>query len=302
MDGEVDSASIPKDSFDQAISGGVQNAELTEEMRKKGIKLHTIRDPSTFWLGFNMEDPVVGDNKPLRRAMSLAIDREDYVDLLLNGRGEPAHGLFPPVFEGVYNEDLKSPHTKYDPDRARELLKRAREVHGGELPTLELYMPGTDPTSRQHGTFLSRAWENIGLDVRTEHMDWPTFQRTVDNKSAQIFQMGWLADFPDPENFLMLYYGPNEAPGPNHTNYKNEEFDKLYRRMKSMPKGPERVELAQRMEQMVVEDMPNAFINHRIGFALRYDWLKNYKLPVWASGTYKYQKIDTELRRERVGR
>ena len=301
MDGKIDSASIPKDSFDQAISGGVQNAELSPQMKEKGVSLHTIRDPSTFWLGFNMEDPVVGENLPLRRAMSLAIDREDYIDLLRNGRGEPAHGFFPPAFE-VYNEDLESPYTQHDPEKAKELLKKAREVHGGELPTLELYVPGTDPTMRQHGTFLRRAWENIGLKVSTQHMDWPTFQRTVDNKSAQIFMMGWLADFPDPENFLFLYYGPNEAPGPNNTNYKNEEFDKLYKKAKSMPAGPERIELARRMEQMIVNDVPNVFLYHPIGFALRYDWLKNYKLPVWATGTYKYQKVDMDLRRERVGR
>jgi ABC-type transport system substrate-binding protein len=296
--GELDIGGIPKDNFDTAIS---PNRELTPELQAKGIVLEIYDDPATFWYGLNMEDPVVGKNLPLRQAMNLAIDRQEYLKLFLNNRGTPARGVLPPMLSG-YDPDLNSPYTVYDPDLAREKVKEAEKVHGGPLPTIILTMGGTGSTDRQQGEWLKRAYEKVGIKLDVDYMDWPSAQEKVKTKSAQMYAMGWVADIPDAENFMQLFYGPNASPGPNNMNYKNPEADKLYERLSVMENSPERNEIVRQMQQTVVDDLPCVLTVHRVVFLLHYDWLHNYKPHVFGYGLGKYRNVDAELRRERVGR
>lgn len=298
MKGRIGTAGIPKDSFSTAIRG---ERELSEDLKRRGVSLLTQVNPATFWVAVNMADPVVGKNLPLRRALSMAIDREDYIELFLNGRGQPADGPIPPIFE-AHNPDLASPYTRYDPVKAAELVAEARRVHGGPLPRLTLSVGGTDSTMRQMGQYLTRAWEQVGLDVEAEHMDWPSLQRQVDNRSVQLFNMGWLADYPDSQNFMLLYYSKNVTPGPNSSNYVNPEFDELYDRAIRMPESPERTALYRRLEQMVVDDLPQLYTLHSVGYLLKHPWIENYKLNAFATGTFKYQDVNVALRREKAGR
>jgi ABC-type transport system substrate-binding protein len=106
----------------------------------------------------------------------------------------------------------------------------------------------------------------------------------------------WAADYPDAENFLQLLYGPNEAPGTNGANYKNEEYDRLYEKMRTMNDSPERREIVRAMVDIVIKDCPWVFIAHRLSFVLQHSWLKNYKPNDMAPTELKYYKIDTALR------
>lgn len=298
MRGEIDSGGIPKDSYAQAIKSG---RELTDEMKKKGIILQVQDDPTTYWIAFNMTDSVVANNLPLRRAMSMAIDRDDYIDLFLNGRGRPARGPVPPGFDG-YNPDLVSLYTVYDVNKAKQLVDEAIQLHGGPIPALTLCMGSTDSTGRQMGQYMARAWEKIGITVNVEYMDWPTLQQKVDNKSAQMFQMGWQGDYPDAENFLFLYHSCNKSPGPNSTNYDNPDFDKLFDKVAVMEESPQRTQLYMQLGQMIVDDVPNIYLIHRTGFTLQHPWLKNYKRHSWGYGLFKYQNVDMDMRKKIVGR
>lgn len=298
MRGELDIGGIPKDNFDTAID---DSRMLTPDLVEKGIVLEKYEDPATYWYGFNMEDPVIGKNLPLRQAMNLAFDRETFLEKFRNKRGAPARGVLPPMIAG-YDEDINSPYTVYDTDLAKQKLKEAEAVHGGPIPTIVLTMPGTDSNARQAGQFITRAFEQIGLAIEVDYMDWPSAQEKVKTKSAQMFAMGWMADIPDPENFMLLFYGPNESPGANNMNYKNAEVDSLYEKIVEMEDSPERVELVRRMQQQVVDDLPCVFNLHGVAYVLHYDWLKNYKPHVFGYGLGKYRNIDVELRRERLGR
>ncbi len=298
MAGDLDMSGIPKDTFDTAIS---PSRTLSPELAAKGIALEVYEDPVTFWFGFNMEDPIVGKNLPLRQAMNLAIDRDDYLKLFMNNRGLPARGVIPPMLQG-YDPEVTSPYTVYDPDTAKQKLKEAEAVHGGPLPTLVLTMGGTDSTARQRGQWISRSFDQVGIDVEVEYMDWPSAQEKIKGKSAQMYAMGWSAFIPDAENFLQLFYGPNESPGMNAMNYKNPEADAMYARLAVMAESPERVALVRQMHQVVLDDLPCVLTIHRTAFVLRYDWLKNYKPHVFGYGLMKYRNIDQDMRRERVGR
>jgi oligopeptide transport system substrate-binding protein len=293
MNGKIDASGIPKDNFSQAISS---NGVLDERMKKLNINLTTFRDPSTYWIGFNMEDPILGKNKPLRQALSCAVDRQKFIDMFSNGRGELAYGFMPPLMK-TYDPNIKAiPGTQYDPQRARKLVAEAEKVYGGKLPRLKLAIPGTDTVMRQEGGWLMDCFHAVGLDVEADPMDWPTYQEKTKTKSAQMFMSGWVADYPDGENFLQVFYGKNASPGPNTFNYANPEFDRLFEQVAVMSETPQRDELYRKAERMVIEDCPGIFIVHGVAYVLRHDWATNYKPGIFNYGTSKFRNVDTEKR------
>ena len=90
MKAKIDAGGVPKDFFNQALT---IDRRLTPEMVKKGFALILGVDPDIGWIGYNMEDPVLGKNFPLRRALSLAFNRKDYIELLFSGLGIPEKGI-----------------------------------------------------------------------------------------------------------------------------------------------------------------------------------------------------------------
>jgi len=247
------------------------------------------------YIGFNMEDQILGANKPLREAISYALDRAKYIELFWNNRDEVAYGLIPPIMSS-YNPDIKKIGQKYDSEKAGQLVKQAQKIYGGKLPTLTLSMPGTDTMRRQIGQFWQRCLKDIGLDVEVEYLDLATCLNDIRTKNAQMFYLAWIGDYPDANNFLQLFYGKNVSPGINFFNYVNPEFDKLYERASSMPDCPERTELYRQLEQIVIRDCPAAFINHPVAYMLHHDWLGNYKPHAFQFGLVKYHRIDKKKR------
>jgi oligopeptide transport system substrate-binding protein len=289
MQGKLDASVIPKDNYGEAIT---ESRELTPKMKELNIRLETFLDPSTFWLGFNMQDPILGKNKPLRRAISYAIDREGFIELFFNGRDLVAHGLIPPLMDSYDPNVKENGYARYDPEQARLLLKEAEKIYGGNLPVLKIAMPGTGTFDHQLGQFLERSLTDVGLQVEVEYMDWPTYLQKINTRSEQMFCSGASASTPDSQDFLASFYSKYWAPGSNSFNYANPEFDKLYEKVEVMPQSPERCELYRKMELIVLEDCPAAFLNHRIGYVLIHNWYKNYKPHAFAYGLSKYRRVD----------
>jgi len=293
MQGRLDAGVIPKDNYEEVMTGG---GELTAAMKQRNIHLKTFQDPSTYWLGFNMADAVLGKNKPLRRAISYAIERERFIELFFNNRHLVAHGVIPPMMAS-YNPQIKEKgYARYDADKAKELLKEAEEIYGGKLPALKIAMPGRDTFYRQFGQFLGRNLNAVGLEVEVQYMDRPTYQQKVNSGSVQMFASGASAKVPDAQELLSLFYGKNAAGGPNKFNYSEPRFDELYEEAEVMADCPERRRLYREMEIIVLEDCPAAFLNHRVAYVLHHDWYKNYKPHAFAYGLSKYRRIDKAKR------
>ena len=296
MRGEIDLITIPKDNFGQAVS---LNQDLTPEMKRRGVVLELFDEPGTFGLDFNMHDPVLKDNKPLRYAINYAVNREKYVDLILSTQGRPACGYIP-VAMGDYDPTVTewSPAV-YDVQKAKEAMKEAIQVNGGPIPKLRLASrTGTAP--RQGASLLARSLNEIGLEIELEFFDWPTFLERMKTGQHQMFFSGWLVDYPDVENYMQVYYSPN-APWPNMTQYANPQFDAIYEQVSLMTDSPERQQLYWQAQRIVLEDMPCAFTYHRKGYIIRHRWLKNlkpdpYKPDTAGGGLIKYYKIDMEDR------
>lgn len=297
--GDIDISTIPKDNFSHAIALG---RELTPEMKERNIKLATLQGAGTFYIGFNMEDQIIGKNKPLRLAISCAFDREKWIELFYNGRGEVAYGFIPPCMPGYDPNIRQASRTEYNPEKARRLLAEAEKLNGGPLPEFKLTMPATDTTSRQMGQFLKRSLEEIGLKIEAEYFDWPTFYEKLRTKGLQIFHVAWVADYPDAESFLQLFYS-KRAPYPNSTDYSNPQYDTIFEETALMPDCSRRTELYRKAESIVVEDAPCAFLYHDIDYVMYHDWISNlkpsaYKPDCCGYGMSKYYRIDVAKRTE----
>jgi ABC-type transport system substrate-binding protein len=295
LQGKLDARAIPKDNWDEALTA---TNELTPKMKQLNIRLFTFKDPSTFYLGFNMQDPILGKNKPLRQAINYAIDRETFNKLFFNNGYDIAYGVIPPVMAS-YNPDIKNMgFSRYDPQKSKELLVEAEKINGGKIPTLTIALQGTDTFYRQYGSFLQRQLNAIGLEVEVEYMDWPTFQDKVNKRQVQMFAAGSGATIPDAQDLLSSFYSKFWSPGFNSCNYLNPEFDRLYEEAEVMLDSPERIKLYQKMELIVLEDCPVAFLDHRVGYVLAHDWYKNYHPHIFGYGLSKYQKVDLKKRAE----
>jgi ABC-type transport system substrate-binding protein len=294
--GELEWMQTFKDNFNEAVN--VTNLTATKEMTDRGIKLVIYEDPSVFWLGFNMQDPVLGKNKPLRMAISRAIDRQTMIDLFFNGVHQIAHGVIYPQLPEYNPENSKLGYSKYDPAEAKALVQEAIKVHGGPIPPLTLYNPGTGVIDRQTGQFLQKYFEQVGLTLQVEYMDWPTYLENINKGKHQLFFSGVGASIPDALGSLELFGTKYMGYGGNHFFYSNPEYDALLAEAEVAFPGPKRTELFRKMERMILDEYVAVWINHRTSTVLRHSWFLNYKPNVFTYNSPKYWKIDVEKRNE----
>jgi oligopeptide transport system substrate-binding protein len=292
LSGKLDTSAIPKDNFSAAITPG---KDLNPDLKAKGIRLVKSPGLDITHHSFNMADPLLGKNKLLRQAISLAFDEATFIDLFYNGRAIPAQGPIPPGIEG-YDPDFKNPYRQFNLLKAKELLEKAGYPGGKGLPTLE-YGSLADSVGRQQAEFTQKMLAAIGVNIRVNSYSWPQFQEAIKNKRIQMWAQAWSADYPDAENFLQLFYSRNASPGPNDANYSNQDYDRLYEKALTLPSGPERTAIYKKMVDMVVEDCPWIFGSHRIGYGLVQPWLKNYKPNDFDHTRYKYYRIETTLKK-----
>jgi ABC-type transport system substrate-binding protein len=272
-EGLLDANDIPKETYGQVISTGT--GELTEDMKKDGIVLNKSPMPAMYYTGYNMADPVLGKNKPLRQAISMAYDRKTFIDIYLNGRGVPATGPIPPGLPS-YDATQVNPYTQYDVEGAKAKLIEAEKINGGPIPPLTLYEGDAGTSARQDAEFFVSQMAKVGLTINVQYNTWARFQEIVDNKQEQLFDFGWVADYPDEQTFWQLFYSKNiEVGGVNSVNYANPEFDALYERASVIDSGPERDGLYRQMQQILLEDCPCAFSFYPVSYGLYHDWYKN---------------------------
>jgi ABC-type transport system substrate-binding protein len=319
LQGYYDASGISSDSFDQAISIGTGGeVSLTPAMQEKGIELNTAVSTSIFYTGFNMEDPVVGGYseraRKLRLAISIAIDFEEYISIFLNGRGIAAQGMIPPGIFGYVEGDAGVNTEVYDitPDgprrkpvaQARRLLAEAGYPEGRDIETgrpLVLYFDtaATGPDAKARLDWLVKQFAKLNLQLVIRGTDYNRFQDKMLKGTAQIFQWGWNADYPDPENFLFLLYGPNSKVGKNGenaANYTNPEFDRLFDQVKNMDNTPERAALITAMQDIARHDAPWVWGFFPKQFSLHHAWYRNAKPNLMANNALKYRRIDPALR------
>ncbi len=319
LQGYYDASGISSDSFDQAIRMNADGEpDLTPAMRERGIQLSTAARPSLSYMGFNMLDPVVGGlserARKLRQALSIAIDYDEFISIFLNGRGVVGQGPIPPGIYGHREGDAginpvvfqwrEGKARRRGLEEAKKLLAEAgypngRDARTGQPLTLYFDTAASGPEAKSRMDWFRKQFARLDIQLVIRATDYNRFQDKMSKGSAQIFEWGWNADYPDPENFLFLLYGPNRkvgTGGENAANYQNPEFDRLFEKMKDMDNGPARQAVIDAMVRIAREDAPWIFAFHPKSFGLRHGWVKNAKPNLMTHNLLKYRRLDPAAR------
>ncbi|MGB0617851.1 MAG: ABC transporter substrate-binding protein [Myxococcota bacterium] len=300
LQGYYDASGIIKESFDSVvIEGG-----LSDEMREMGMRLGKSVSPDVFYIGFNFDDAVLGRDggdrsRKLRQAMSLALDVPEFLRIFNNGRGVVAQSPLPPGIYG-YEPDYANPNRRVDLARAKELMVEAGYPDGVDPATGEALKLGFDTANTSTAglnqvRFFTNAWRELGIDVEIRPTNYNQFQEKLRRGDYQIFQFGWVADYPDPENFFFLLWskmGKSAAGGPNATNFMDDRFDELFVSMKARENGPERIAEIREMRSILERERPWIELFHREDYSLYQGWVKNVKPMGLSIPTYQYRDLD----------
>jgi oligopeptide transport system substrate-binding protein len=286
MNGELDETTLPKDHFSEAIGA---DGELKPELSARGFKLHKAMSLTSWWIEFNMKDPILGKNPKLRKALGYAFDRARGLNLLYNNRGMLADAPFPPVLDNLVQ--IKPFPYSLNLDKARALLSEAGYPGGKGLQPLvfDLRAPGTTP--RQLGELIADNFSKIGVKVQIMANSFPEALEKLRTSRFQMILGGWAGDYPDPENFLQNFYSENAAPGPNSSNFMNKEYDSLYREIRPLTPSPLRSQKISRMVEILTEEAPVVYFFHSMDYRLSNSRLLNFQPNLLLYGIGKYLDV-----------
>ena len=296
---------VPPEFIDQAVPGG----RLAPALAKRGIQ---VRPDEIAWITyttFNMNDPVVGGYTPekvaLRRAISLAYPIHEEIAIVYKNQALQIDSPIAPGMAGYTPET--SPTLEYNPAKAKALLDMFGYVDrdgdgfrempdGAPLVIDQASVP--DQRARARNQLWQRAMEDIGIRMTFNKVEkMPELRKQAQLGRMQCFTYGWIADYPDGENFLQLFW-TKSIGGANYAMFSHPEFDRLYERVKTMPDTPERTELYRRMVHIIWVYNPwrvNSLMRNTI---LIHPWVVGYKKHPFAHEPWRYLDIDeTKLKR-----
>jgi oligopeptide transport system substrate-binding protein len=304
LQGYYDVSGVLRESFDKVIHEG----GLSREMKQMGMQLDKSVVPAVYYLGFNMQDAVVGEpggerGRKLRQAMSLVIDAAEYARLFMNGRGVPAQSLLPPGIFG-YEADYRNPFRSVDVKKAQRILRQAGYPDGIDPKTgkplhLTFDTGNTSPEALLRVRFFVNAWRRIGLDVEIAATNYNRFQEKMRQGAYQVFSWGWVADYPDPENFMFLLWSRMARSvhgGPNSANFMNPRYDELFLQMKTRDNDEKRLAIIREMRALLEKERPWIELFYPEDYVLLHAWMRNVKVAGLSLPSVKYQDIDPALR------
>lgn len=199
-----------------------------------------------------MQDHPLADVR-VRQALNYAIDRKKLVDYLLNGNGYPAHaGISPKGIPG-FSQEL-TPGYSYNPDKAARLLTEAGYPGGKGIPLISLK---SNPSYKAVMEYVQKSLERIGVTVELDELDGSTLREKAAKGQIRMWRASWIADYPDMENYLGLFYSGNIPPGgANRMRFSDSKFDSLYTNALNEPKDSLRIEAYREMERIMLKEAP----------------------------------------------
>jgi ABC-type transport system substrate-binding protein len=238
------------------------DSSYKDELLDKNGELHPhfatkyklLRSPylNTEYIGIYMDAliPEIQSNA-LRKALNYAIDRNEMIRFLKNNIGSPSNKGFIP--NGL-NNNLDINGYSYDPGKAKKLIEEFRKETGIQNPRLTL---STDANYVDLCTYLQNSYKQLGIELEIEVMPPAALREAKSNGKLQLFRASWVADYPDPENYLLPYHSSNFSPyGPNYTHYSNPAFDKGYKEITAELDIEKRKEMISELDQKLIDEAP----------------------------------------------
>ena len=303
---ELDWTNTPLEFRNMALPEG----RLAPWLAARGVKHFPSVEPDLVYLYYNMKDPVFGGYTPekvaLRRAIALAYNIDEDVNLVRSGGAIATEGVLPP---GVLGYDPAfTVGKRYDPARAKALLDMFgyvdkngdgwREMPDGS-PLLFQYTTEPDTSSRLISELWKKDLEAVGIRMTISVAKWSENRKKSKLGKLQNWHLAWSADYPDGENFYQLLYGPN-CGSSNDGCFQLKEFDQLYEKIAALPPGAEREEAFRQMGRMVSVYAPWKLLSHRKRNQLTQPWILGWRKHPFLHEGYKFADIDLERRAKDV--
>ena len=242
--------------FLNSLDNSYKDELLTQEgilPEKYGDKINFQKGPylNTEYLGFYLDSPSPVIQSPLiREAINIGFDRKKMIVYLRNNIGfKGDRGFIPKSLAGHLNKEV----SMYDPERAARLVATFKS-ETGLSPEINL---ATDPNYIDLCEYLQRELQKIGISINVDVMPPATLKQSRSQGKLEMFRSNWIADYPDAENYLSLFYSKNFSPsGPNYTHYQNPTFDTYYKKSFKVNDPIERGKLYQIMDSLVMTSYP----------------------------------------------
>lgn len=229
--------------------------------KKYADRINLSKQPylNTEYLGFFIENNhnIKSDNplqnKLIRQAINYGFDRSKMIKYLRNNIGQAGnHGIIPPGTPFVNISKIKG--YEFNPEKARELLKLAGFKDGVGLPVITL---STNPSYLDLCKYIQSQLSEIGIKLKIDVTPPATLREMIAQSKAGFFRGSWIADYPDAENYLSLFYSPNFCPvGPNYTHYSSKSFDEFYQKSSKITQDSLRGIMYEHMDNLLMEDAP----------------------------------------------
>jgi|GEM_PF-594374 len=243
--GELDVIALAADSYQTVKDDPALSKELAQ-----------VAGNCSFYIGFNLQKPPF-DNVKVRQAFAQAFNRQNYVDTVLKGVGQPAHSFIPPNHPG-HAPDIKM--YEFNAEAARKTLAEAGFPNGAGLPEIKLTYSATPRNKSRFEWMQNQVRTNLGINLPLDPVEPRTYTALVkDPKTTpQAFFLGWCQDYPDPQNWLTTVFHSTSTV--THVGWKNEEFDRLTKQADAEPDQAKRMQTYHQAHEILVREAPAVFI------------------------------------------
>jgi peptide/nickel transport system substrate-binding protein len=258
--------------------------------------LHVPATASQYY-GMLTIDPIMKDRR-VRQALSYAVDRSRIIKYVLRGQaaGPAIHGLVPPSMPGYPTDSVRG--YSFDPDKARALLAAAGYPNGKGLPEITLQLNAGGGRNVQIAEAIQGMIEDVlNIRIRLKQVEFAQHLEAIDAGRAPFYRLGWVADYPDPETFLNLWYGklvpsPDKISPLNSVRYTNPAFDAVFEQALATTDRAERMKLYARAENIAMADAPMLMIFYDEDYRFIQPYVRDYRNNAMDRRMYKYVWFD----------
>ncbi len=276
-------------TYDAVPVGTANLSRVTDPNNALSNEFVSTNSLSVFYVGFNVNKPPFDDVK-VRQAFNLALDKRRMVKLVFQDTVPVANGIVPPNMPGYQNPDLSD--YEYDPDRALALIEESSYGDVADLPDITLYVSGGGGEVGPVVETVIESYElNLGLEINVEQVSWGDFLADLNKPETpyQMYQLGWIADYPDPQNFLEILFHSQSSQ--NHGHYNNPQVDALLDQARGEPDVEKRFGLYRQAEQMLLDDAAWIPIYFEVDNWLVKPYVQNFTDPPIKIPKFQYMSI-----------
>jgi dipeptide transport system substrate-binding protein len=246
-------------------------ADLKALKEDKDLKMPDQAGFNLGYIAYNVMDKIKGDDKPnpmsqlkVRQAMDMAVNKQQIIDSVYQGAGQLAVNAMPPT-QWSYDTTIKD--AKYDPEKAKELLKEAGVKEGTEIvlwamPVQRPY----NPNAKLMAEMLQSDWKKIGLNVKIQSYEWGEYIKRSKGGENGAMLIGWSGDNGDPDNWLNVLFGCDSLAGNNFSKWCDKEFDDIVKQAKRTSDQAKRTELYKQAQHVLKDAVPMTPIAHSTVF------------------------------------